>query len=266
MRILFLLFTHSLFSAASFTHLFIAEQFLKASAFTTQLQERDFYLGNVFPDIQYLGGVERNQTHEFGLSMQDILESPTPFKAGTRLHSFVDEQRENLVLKWNIYDLLDRIEPRDRCSFLKLIESEILYDQTDPLRFVPYFQEIIEEETRIGLPLATHQKSHDFVVEHLYNRPSKLLQKLAGENAPLLRFSAETIQLWSRLLPEYSKQEVFQTYVRDLISFFNSEFVKSLSKQQASMHVAWIGTGPSISREASIYTNPAVWDLAEEGY
>lgn len=224
MRILFLLIAPSLFSAASFTHLFIAEQFLKYSAPVTELQERDFYLGNVFPDIQYLGGVGRDQTHELGLSMQDILESSTPFKAGNRLHSFVDEQRENLVLKWKIYDLLEAIEPRNRPSFLKLIESEILYDQTDPLRFVPYFQEIIEEEILTGIPLATHQKSHDFVVEHLYKRPSKLLQDLAKENAPLLRFSAETVELWSRLIPECAGQENFQNYVRDLIAFFNAEF------------------------------------------
>jgi hypothetical protein len=226
MRILFLLIVQSLFSAASFTHLFIAEQFLEYSAPLTELQERDFYLGNVFPDIQYLGGVSRDQTHEFGLSMEDILQSPTPFKAGSRLHSFVDEQREILVLKWKIYDLLDMIEPRNRPSFLKLIESEILYDQTDPLRFVSYFQEIIEEEILTDIPLATHQKSHDFVVEHLYSRPSKLLQDLAKENATFLRFSAETVELWSRLIPEYAQEESFQNYVRDLIAFFNSEFAK----------------------------------------
>lgn len=226
MRILFLLIAQSLFSAASFTHLFIAEQFLKYSAPVTEIQERDFYLGNVFPDIQYLGDVSRDQTHEFGLSMQDILQSPTSFKAGSRLHSFVDEQRENLVLKWKIYDLLDMIEPRNQPSFLKLIESEILYDQTDPLRFVSYFQEIIEEEILTGIPLPTHQKSHDFVVEHLYNRPSKLLQDLAKENAPLLRFSAETVKLWNRLIPECAQQKNFQNYVCDLITFFNSEFAK----------------------------------------
>ncbi len=221
--LIFLLFLLPIlgFAAAPLTHLVIAEEYL---AHHPEMERKAFLVGTVFPDIRYLGNVTRSETHEFGLTLTDISECASSFRAGMKLHSFVDEIRENLVTQWKIYDILKDVEGKHHATLLKLIEDEILYDRVDVSDFLPLFYQIDENETEFGITSPQAQKWHLFVVGYLNQKPSKLLSFLAESDRPFLNVPHETVKTWSDQLPLLVNQENIQNYVRDLHAHFSLLF------------------------------------------
>jgi hypothetical protein len=132
---LFLLLLFNLVSvdaAAPVTHVLLAEKWIEYKEHYNKKEKRAFILGTLFPDIRYLGVVTRNKTHEFELTISDLEKKQSPFIKGKRLHAWVDETREALVVKWNIYSKLKSIKDQKyKATFLKLLEDEILYTQRD---------------------------------------------------------------------------------------------------------------------------------------
>lgn len=131
------------FMAAPIAHLFLAAQFLAALP-PHFFHEKEFMVGTSFPDIQYLQVIERAQTHFSGVTLQDILHEKNSFKAGMLFHSFVDEQREAFVVKNHFYEKIPNFKFRSQA--LKFAEDEFLKSYFDVLRYLPYFDEIIDEE------------------------------------------------------------------------------------------------------------------------
>ncbi len=217
-------------AAAPLTHLVLAEKFLEKLASSNEIEEQPFIVGNMFPDIRCLGEISREETHEVGVTVEEVVRSPSSFVAGVRLHSLVDEVRENLVVKWKIYDCIEQFEEKHKATLLKLIEDEILYDQTNPEYFAHFLDIILEEEMSMGIPLKTHQTWHLYLQRYLSQKPSELLSALSETHRGFLDIPPSTIQMWSNLLPKLSEQEYLQNYVDDLLSHFSEIFQKSHSK------------------------------------
>ncbi len=88
--------------AAPIAHIFLAVQML-LGPLQGLFNEQEFILGTSFPDIRYLKVVQRADTHFTHVTLQDVLQEKSSFKAGMIFHSFVDEQREAYVVKNHFY-------------------------------------------------------------------------------------------------------------------------------------------------------------------
>ena len=80
--------------AAPITHIVLTDKIFQ-NHFKDK-NKADFYTGTVFPDIRYLGVIDRNKTHFKNLKISDV-KKETSFWAGFKFHSFLDEAREKFL-------------------------------------------------------------------------------------------------------------------------------------------------------------------------
>lgn len=217
--------TTAAYSAGPTTHVFIAEQWMKANPVYTADQLGPFVVGNLFPDIRYLVKIKRDTTHRTGLSKDDILNAPNAFEAGINLHCYLDEQREALVVKWGIYNHLKVVEEGKRLdTLLKMIEDEILFDRIDLASTLVYINEIPSEELEKGISSDKIAEWHLVLTMFLSQRPRDVLHYLAVLHQPYLNIPASTVQLWHEHFDEFLANPAIQQYVEDLVSHFEKDF------------------------------------------
>lgn len=222
MRFILFLLPCLLNAAAPLTHLVLAQEFLKQTPFLQEAEIKPFLVGNVFPDIRYLGEISREETHEKEITLDDIFNAPSPFIAGMRLHALVDVFREDMVVYWNIYDLIEG--ESHPATLLKLIEDEILYEMVETQNFIPLFDEILTDELAWKVSLLTHHKWHYFLQRYLGKKPSQILVDLAERDMPYFNIPAETIRVWSTLVPQLAENEDLRNYVKVLMETFSLLF------------------------------------------
>ncbi|RJR26472.1 hypothetical protein C4561_04950 [candidate division WWE3 bacterium] len=133
--------------AAPITHIVLFEKI-----YNSQFSDKDrlhFIVGTSFPDIRYLGKIDRSKTHFPDVSMQDIMGSD-PFKAGLKFHSFVDRVRENFLLSRNIYEFC----PKSKyiTQSVKFLEDIVLYSKVNDWdSYKSMLDNVLEEELSFGL-------------------------------------------------------------------------------------------------------------------
>ncbi|MBI4709371.1 MAG: hypothetical protein HY764_04175, partial [Candidatus Portnoybacteria bacterium] len=82
------------------THLACAQRYLSHNP---RRDLKKFILGTVFPDIRYLANLERHLTHrKFGANLN--LSRLDSFKAGWKLHIYVDEKWKKIVKADPLYE------------------------------------------------------------------------------------------------------------------------------------------------------------------
>ena len=104
-------------------HLFLALMVL-AGPFQGQFDRDSFLAGASFPDIRYLGVIERSQTHAVGVTVEQIKDEKDSFRAGMLFHALVDQQGEEYMQQNKVYDLLPKKSMG--IKYVKLIEDLIL--------------------------------------------------------------------------------------------------------------------------------------------
>lgn len=221
-------------AAAPITHLYLAHQWQENFCLFQGEDLGAFLLGNLFPDIRYLGEVSRERTHETHVTLEKILLSQSPFLAGMRLHALVDEQREVLVVKWNVYEEIKEEEAVYQATLLKLIEDEILYHQVNVKFIKTQLENVLEEELAKGSSYASVQQWHKFLYHYLSLPPSQLLIHLAAQDKGFFNIPAETIKRWSQRLPYLSQKPELVSYVSDLSAFFSESFQAYISSQRSN--------------------------------
>ncbi len=208
------------YAALPVTHIVFAEMWMKDVAHYDVQKTRQFLIGNLFPDVRYLGDVTREDTHESNIRLEDIIESSTPFQAGCRLHVWVDEFREALVLDWQMYPYLKDYADGHEAALLKLIEDELLFKRINRPRVRKALMVILDEEMAVGVAKKTVQKWHALLIQYFAMPPSQILKLLALGGRPLFDVPAATIRRWSALLPMLVQQEHFIDYVNRLENVF----------------------------------------------
>jgi hypothetical protein len=222
----------SLSAAAPLTHLYFANKWQEIVYSFEGEDQTAFHLGNLFPDIRYLGEVSREMTHEANVTLESIFSSPSPFVAGTRLHAFVDEEREALVVKWKIYDIIIDWAEGQQATLLKLIEDEILFHHVDLTIIRQEMDRILEEELATGSTYSTVQKWHAFLKQYLSLPPSQLLAQLAQQKRGYFQIPPETICHWSQILPYLAQKTELLDYVDQLSKKFSEQFDSFTVKTQ----------------------------------
>jgi len=115
----------------SITHLAYAERYLRKNP-TRDLKK--FILGTIFPDIRYIARIERDLTHKkFRPNLN--LSALDSFKAGWKLHIYLDSQWNKIVKNSRFYDSGCR-ENHVIWTAAKIIEDRFDYKKIiDPAKY-----------------------------------------------------------------------------------------------------------------------------------
>lgn len=217
----FLLYCFSSYAAAPLTHVYFAETWMKSIADISSMNGQEFMVGNLFPDIQYIANVSRDDTHVKQVELIDVLNSETPFKAGVLFHAYVDEMRESYAQKWKIYDEVAHIaDGHEAMQLIKFIEDEILYEKINHTFCIDSLYLIYPEETE----MVSYSKVfcwHKLLVKYFQQPPKVSIQYLAGSFWRCI--APGYLATWNQHFDELLQNEKIRSYVYD--------FVQSLSEE-----------------------------------
>jgi hypothetical protein len=132
--------------ANQITHIALAKNAQKLISHST---DKDFMMGTVFPDIRYLGVIDRSKTHLHG-TLEEVLKEKNNFLAGMKFHALVDHVREKYMIENGIYDFI----PKSKLitQSLKCAEDVLYYEKVKNWpEIVSYFNEIKPEELEFGI-------------------------------------------------------------------------------------------------------------------
>lgn len=214
---------HNCFAAAPLVHLCLASKYLELHGrrYTSE-QKNSFLRGTSFPDIRYLAHIPRERTHDSSVTLQTIYTTPSPFEAGKKFHVWVDEQREQFMKDWKMYDTLNKIDnppQKQKALFLKLIEDAVLFNNSTnkTIDAITLFSTIDAEEKNYGIRDEKLRQWHAILTIYL-----------SIQTTWFLKFSAllisNTPSNWSDQIPKLAQEKVFTDYVTRLLGAFEKKF------------------------------------------
>jgi hypothetical protein len=154
--------------AAPITHIVLADKLL--GRYFQEKDKRDFYVGTSFPDIRYMGIIDREKTHFSNLTL-NILQSLSSFEAGLKLHSLVDRVREDFMKSKGVYSLVP--ESPFITQSLKFFEDKVLYEKrSDWNEITPFFKDVTRDELSFGLKGSDIGKWHKFLQIYFTSGPN----------------------------------------------------------------------------------------------
>ena len=219
--------------AGQVTHFYLADRYLAHKPKNyTEAERRSFMLGTLFPDIRYLAKIAREKTHEKNVTLEDVQQAASPFSAGMKFHSFVDLERIRLVREWKSLDVLLGEVKEHRIAFLKLLEDEILFDQTHFGDIAALFAQVLPEELASGIPPATVERWHHLLMGACMHKPSVLVARAASGGASAFGIPSAILQVWGRQLPLEASKQIMKDYVRKLTNEFQQMFQTFLRGQE----------------------------------
>lgn len=121
--------------AGEATHIILADRTLSSHALP--YHRREFLLGTVFPDIRYLGDIERDSTHAHEVSLDAVLSEADSFVAGAKFHSLVDKTRNDYIKAAGLYDLCPPFLYDQQA--LKFLEDALFYPRYEWKEALQYF-------------------------------------------------------------------------------------------------------------------------------
>lgn len=224
------------FSAAPIFHSVIAEKWAATFENYNKKQKQAFMLGTLYPDIRHLAKVDRDLTHEYTLTIEDIKNTKDPFYKGMRLHSFVDESRKAFLAETNIPSYLSKY-PGDKELFLKLLEDEILFPLYGPTGLAPiryYLNTIDIKELKFNISYTTVRKWHDYLSLCLRYPPSLRFRLLLLDPKIPHGFQTLTMEHLVEYLPKYKTNPVFISYVDNILNYYDNLFTSTKQSQLSS--------------------------------
>jgi hypothetical protein len=155
--------------AAPITHIALTEKIF--DKFFKNKKKKDFFIGTLFPDIQYLKVIDRNKTHYNNLVLND-LEKDNSFLTGVKFHSILDIAREKFIVANNVYSLCP--ESKYITQSLKLLEDEIFYQHIEDWNeYIDYLNEILPDEINFGVAKSDIKKWHLLLQQYFLKQPNK---------------------------------------------------------------------------------------------
>lgn len=166
--------------AAQISHVVYASKALKTILKDRKVNEKDYYLGTLFPDIRYRAKIDRNLTHFNPVDIGDLTNAKNDFELGMLVHSLVDIERENIVKDSGIYSMLP--SEIGIYTFVKLVEEKYTYPLYDDWsKVASYLDEVCADEVRL-IDKTTVYRWHT-ILQNLFAKPptKRSLLKFAEE-------------------------------------------------------------------------------------
>lgn len=201
--------------AGPISHTIFAKKAL--SSLLTGKDEKQFIIGNLFPDIRYLKVISRDVTHFSNVTLSDVQGENDPFMAGVLFHSLIDEARERFVVAKNAYKHL----PDSHLSTvaLKVCEDRKLYSYTDKWSlYTGYLKDVLPQEKDFDVPEEKLIQWHRMHVDFLSN-PSIEENK---QFFSALGFTQNQITELFTLIALIDSNQTVATYVDELYSNIES--------------------------------------------
>ena len=214
---LFIIPLMPLFSAGPITHLYLAARYLETHAIQEEQWTHEFLIGNLFPDIRYLGHFPRELTHPNVTHLDEIQSTVNGFEAGMKFHAWVDLAREEFVEETGIYNSVIPFAEGHQATLLKLIEEEVMADLYDGRKWSFLFDQVHAEERAFGVSDDIIQSWHTILQYTMEYRPSWLIWSCSYYKEVAFGISNSTLYNWSYLLPQFACDPLFQNHVRKLL-------------------------------------------------
>lgn len=226
---LLIFFSGRVFSAALVTHVHLTQVYHNyCGKYKTEKEKKLFFIGALFPDIRYTGCVSREQTHELGVTLEDIQKIEDPFIAGKKLHSFIDEEREKFIAQKGMYKFLEELLEdetlhKECCSILKFIEDIVLLKKTDLTTALSALERVHDQELS-SLP------GDSDIVKIVYNTVWHNLMRNWFSNGIygiLQTFVWFGLDKHSKTILALTQDGGIQKYVNNMVEYFGRLFKKS---------------------------------------
>ena len=124
---------------------------LALQSFLDVADKKRFIIGTLFPDIRYLGHINRHATHATDVKLADVRAESDSFKAGMLFHALVDETRHAFVTNHHAYSILSK--SRFTTIALKMCEDKQLHSK---IKNWQHYTKILDE-----FPVALTITAHD---------------------------------------------------------------------------------------------------------
>lgn len=216
----------SLRAAGPITHALLTDHFLRIFPQYNEEEKNAFRAGTLFSDIRYLSPLTREETHFSSVTIEDILSEPSPFIAGMKVHSLVDEVRENFVVQGDHYSLLSDLNIEHMSTYLKFLEDEIIFSSLNKAPWKELVSTIHPDELLWGVDADILKRWHYLLDLSFSHCPSTLIFFAHLKGNGLLNVSAKEIATWNDTFETMAKSDAVKAYVNDLIKMFASQVKK----------------------------------------
>lgn len=127
--------------------------------------KKDFFAGNVFPDIRYIAPIKRSATHFNNISLTSIIDEKNSFTKGHYLHIWLDKERESFMQRNNIYNFIEY--KKYKSQIIKITEDYILFNQIKDLNINKIFNTTYNEELKHNLSSKNIYLWHELLKNYL---------------------------------------------------------------------------------------------------
>jgi len=212
-------------------HIFLALQVLAGPL--QHFDKQQFIIGTSFPDIRYLGSINRNHTHFKGTTFPMIKTEPNAFRAGMLFHSFVDEKHAAYIKEQKLLSYIPKTSYKT--ILLKIAEDKVLIPYLDHEEYVAYFDTILLEETTFGIPMDDITRWHAILQTYcnhgIKRKTITELCKLFFPNSLIKQYSAPFIYnlKFHSTIKQLSKNELFKKSTLNFYLNFFEKFISSSS-------------------------------------
>lgn len=205
-------------------HIYMAERLFERFPQYCEGEKKRFVLGTLYPDIRYIAGIERSATHFKEVSIDEVLKAPTPFLAGMKFHSWVDNVRDEYVLSDGIYSRLPPELPREqKPSFLKVVEDELLLPKLNKTLCRGIFDRVDAEELAQGLTERVIERWHTFLLLFLRTSPKTTITLLSLFDKSKGLLKGKELAGWLSHLNLAIDSEAGKRHTEQLLQFFEQK-------------------------------------------
>ncbi len=210
-------------AAAPVTHAYFTKKLFEQYPKYSYEEQQAFMLGTLFPDIRHMVETAREETHYENVTLDEVLNESSPFIAGMKFHSYVDEQREAFVIEQKMYQKLAHLSDDHLWTYLKLVEDEMLHDSYHWDDICLTLQTMAPEELQMPFTYAQVNKWHKMLTLIFVNPPSRMLNMFALCNQSFAGVSKNEIKDWNKTLSTTAESEVVQEYMKGLKNLFDQK-------------------------------------------
>lgn len=155
--------------SAPISHIVFAEKILKRLPRTVSL--REFYVGVCFPDIRYLGGIAKENTHPKTTNFKDIYDR-SAFVTGMKCHVYLDKLRERYLNNLDAYASF--ADFKFAKMGVKFYEDRLRLIDFSQRRINSYLNSHLPEEIEFGLSGTTVDHWHLLLKQYLSSKVANL--------------------------------------------------------------------------------------------
>ncbi len=205
--------------AGPITHIILAlKMFTCGLLDSNTVDMKLFLLGTSFPDIRYLGVIERTTTHSKNISWLDVVNEPSPFLAGLKFHALVDELRETFLEDHGMYNLIPKRPYLSQC--MKFVEDGFLYHKINEWdSIITVFDTISSEEKAFNIADADVKRWHTILKKYCAEQPQKNLIIHMIRTLSKVTYKLSDIEF---LIAELEQESEFQKLIETFYDSFET--------------------------------------------